>query len=131
MKRITIAVMALMSLTTAQAQEEKQDTAVFMNGCREFVNYVEGQAPLTKLTADSLIIYQDSIKERYRQIKPQLNDDQVGEYNRLMGRYTKRMLEYRGDRLSDGLQATGDSIAKTANRVGQQIRGFFKGLFNK
>lgn len=131
MKRITIAVMALMSLTTAQAQEEKQDTAVFMNGCREFVNYVEGQAPLTKLTADSLIIYQDSIKERYRQIKPQLNDDQVGEYNRLMGRYTKRMLEYRGDRLSDGLQATGDSIAKTANRVGQQIGGFFKGLFNK
>ena len=123
--------MALMSLTTAQAQEEKQDTAVFMNGCREFVNYVEGQAPLTKLTADSLIIYQDSIKERYRQIKPQLNDDQVGEYNRLMGRYTKRMLEYRGDRLSDGLQATGDSIAKTANRVGQQIGGFFKGLFNK
>ena len=131
MKRITIAVMALMSLTTAQAQEEKKDTAVFMNGCREFVNYVEGQAPLTKLTADSLIIYQDSIKERYRQIKPQLNDDQVGEYNRLMGRYTKRMLEYRGDRLSDGLQATGDSIAKTANRVGQQIGGFFKGLFNK
>ena len=131
MKRITIAMMALMSLTTAQAQEEKQDTAVFMNGCREFVNYVEGQAPLTKLTADSLIIYQDSIKERYRQIKPQLNDDQVGEYNRLMGRYTKRMLEYRGDRLSDGLQATGDSIAKTANRVGQQIGGFFKGLFNK
>ena len=131
MKRITIAVMALMSLTTAQAQEEKQDTAVFMNGCREFVNYVEGQAPLTKLTADSLIIYQDSIKERYRQIKPQLNDDQVGEYNRLMGRYTKRMLEYRGDRLSDGLQATGDSIVKTANRVGQQIGGFFKGLFNK
>ena len=48
-----------------------------------------------------------------------------------MGRYTKRMLEYRGDRLSDGLQATGDSIAKTANRVGQQIGGFFKGLFNK
>ena len=131
MKRITIAVMALMSLTTAQAQEEKQDTAVFMNGCREFVNYVEGQAPLTKPTADSLIIYQDSIKERYRQIKSQLNDDQVGEYNRLMGRYTKRMLEYRGDRLSDGLQATGDSIAKTANRVGQQIGGFFKGLFNK
>ena len=84
MKRITIAMMALMSLTTAQAQEEKQDTAVFMNGCREFVNYVEGQAPLTKLTADSLIIYQDSIKERYRQIKPQLNDDQVGEYNRLI-----------------------------------------------
>ena len=97
MKRITIAVMALMSLTTAQAQEEKQDTAVFMNGCREFVNYVEGQAPLTKPTADSLIIYQDSIKERYRQIKPQLNDDQVGEYNRLMGRYSGHWRQHRQD----------------------------------
>ena len=131
MKRITIAVMALMSLTTAQAQEERQDTAIFMNGCREFVKYVEELPALTKSEADSIINYQDSIVERYRQIKPQLNDDQVGEYNRLKGRYTKRMLAYRGDRLSDGLQATGDSIAKTANRVGQQIGGFFKGLFNK
>ena len=120
-----------MPIMAVQAQNEKQDTAIFMNGCREFVKYIESQPTLTKPMADSIIIYQDSIRERYHQIKPQLTDDQVGEYNRLKGRYTKRMLAYRSDRLSDGFQATGDSIAKTANRVSQQIGGFFKGLFEK
>ena len=49
----------------------------------------------------------------------------------LKGRYTRKMLAYRGDRLGEGLEATGDSIAKATGRVGSAIGGFFKGLFKK
>jgi hypothetical protein len=68
---------------------------------------------------------------QYRKIKPQLTDGQVEEYNTLKGRYTKKMLEYRGNRLGEGIEATGDSIAKATGRVGSAIGGFFKGLFKK
>ena len=45
--------------------------------------------------------------------------------------FTKKLLSYRGDRLGEGIEATGDSIAKATGRVGSAVGGFFKGLFKK
>jgi hypothetical protein len=129
MKKITITMMALMMLTTARA--EKNDTLQFMNAYRQFAAFVVAQPSLTKPLADSLIARQDTLMFQYRKIKPQLTDGQVEEYNTLKGRYTKKMLEYRGNRLGEGIEATGDSIAKATGRVGSAIGGFFKGLFKK
>ena len=129
MKKITITMMALMMLTTARA--EKNDTLQFMNAYRQFAAFVVAQPSLTKPLADSLIARQDTLMFQYRKIKPQLTDGQVEEYNTLKGRYTKKLLEYRGDRLGEGLEATGDSIAKATGRVGSAVGGFFKGLFKK
>ena len=129
MKKITITMMALMMLTTARA--EKNDTLQFMNAYRQFAAFVVAQPSLTKPLADSLIARQDTLMFQYRKIKPQLTDGQVEEYNTLKGRYTKKMLEYRGNRLGEGIEATGDSIAKATGRVASAIGGFFKGLFKK
>jgi hypothetical protein len=129
MKKITITMMALMMLTTARA--EKNDTLQFMNAYRQFAAFVVAQPSLTKPLADSLIARQDTLMFQYRKIKLQLTDGQVEEYNTLKGRYTKKMLEYRGNRLGEGIEATGDSIAKATGRVGSAIGGFFKGLFKK
>ena len=129
MKKITLTIMALMMLTSVKA--EPADTLQFMNAYRQFAAYVVSQRVLTKPVADSLIARQDTLMYQYRKIKPQLTDRQVEEYNRLKGRYTKKMLEYRGDRIGEGLEVTGDSIASTARRVGSAISGFFKGLFGK
>jgi len=129
MKKITITMMALMMLTTARA--EKNDTLQFMNAYRQFAAFVVAQPSFTKPLADSLIARQDTLMFQYRKIKPQLTDGQVEEYNTLKGRYTKKMLEYRGNRLGEGIEATGDSIAKATGRVGSAIGGFFKGLFKK
>ena len=129
MKKITITMMALMMLTTARA--EKNDTLQFMNAYRQFAAFVVAQPSLTKPLADSLIARQDTLMFQYRKIKHQLTDGQVEEYNTLKGRYTKKMLEYRGNRLGEGIEATGDSIAKATGRVGSAIGGFFKGLFKK
>lgn len=129
MKKITLTIMALMMLTSVKA--EPADTLQFMNAYRQFAAYVVLQRVLTKPVADSLIARQDTLMYQYRKLKPQLTDRQVEEYNRLKGRYTKKMLEYRGDRIGEGLEVTGDSIASTAGRVGSAISGFFKGLFGK
>ena len=65
----------------------------------------------------------------YLTLKPQLNDLQFEEYNRLKVLYTKKLLEYRGDLFTDSLEATGDSLSKAAGRAGKAVGGFFKGLF--
>lgn len=114
----------------AYAQQHVSDTLSFMSDYRKFVSFVVSQPSLTKAMADSLIVRQDTLMHQYRALKPQLNDSQVEEYNRLKGRYTKKLLEYRGDRFADGLEATGDSISKAAGRAGKAVGGFFKGLFD-
>ena len=113
------------------AQQQVSDTLKFMNDYRKFVSLVVSQPSLTKPLADSLIARQDTLMHQYRILKPRLNDLQVEEYNRLKGRYTKKLLEYRGDRLTEGLEATGDSISKAAGRAGKAVGGFFKGLFEQ
>ena len=144
MKKITITIVALMTLTAVSAQNnqnaqnvqpaktlQQSDTLQFMNAYRQFAAFVVAQPSFTKPLADSLIARQDTLMFQYRKIKPQLTDGQVEEYNTLKGRYTKKMLEYRGNRLGEGIEATGDSIAKATGRVGSAIGGFFKGLFKK
>ncbi len=111
--------------------QQENDTLKFMTEYRQFAKYVSSCKTLTKQTADSLMARQDELMHWYRKIKPRLNDNQVEEYNRLKGRYTKKILEYRGNRLEDGIGATGDSIAKAAGRAGKAIGGFFKGIFEK
>ena len=113
------------------AQQQVSDTLKFMNDYRKFVSFVVSQPSLTKPLADSLIARQDTLMHQYRILKPRLNDLQVEEYNRLKGRYTKKLLEYRGDRLTEGREATGDSISKAAGRAGKAVGGFFKGLFEQ
>ena len=151
MKKITILILALCALNvnaqkiqqtvnaqkiqqTVNAQKIQQtqnDTLQFMTAYRQFAAFVEKQPALTKPVADSLIVRQDSLMKQYRRIKPQLTGKQVEEYNTLKGRFTKKLLQYRGDRLGEGLEATGDSIAKATGRVGNAVGGFFKGLFSK
>lgn len=124
-----ISLIALVS--DAYAQQQVSDTLKFMNDYRKFVSFVVSQPSLTRPLADSLIARQDTLMHQYRTIKPLLNDLQVEEYNNLKGRYTKKLLEYRGDRFTDSLEAVGDSISKTAGRAGKAIGGFFKGLFEQ
>lgn len=131
MKKILIIVSVLMFMGEAYAQQQTSDTLKFMNDYRKFVSFVISQPSLTKPLVDSLIARQDTLMHQYRTLKPQLNDLQVEEYNRLKGRYTKKLLEYRGDRFTDNLEATGDSISKAAGRAGKAVGGFFKGLFEQ
>lgn len=128
MKKVLIVVGMLVLMGEAYAQQVT-DTLKFMNDYRKFVSFVESRPSLTKPQADSIIARQDTLMHQYRMLKPRLNDSQVEEYNRLKGRYTKKLLEYRGDRFTDSLEAAGDSISKTAGRAGKAIGGFFKGLF--
>ena len=130
MKKIVIICLALLAVGSIEAQTVKTDTTQFMKECREFGRFDE-VAFLNKKVVDSLALRQDTIIAHYRAIKPRLTDKQVEEYNRIKGRYTKRIIEYRGDCIGDGLQVTGDSIASAAGRVGKSIGGFFKGLFGK
>lgn len=131
MKKILTIVSMLMLMGEAYAQQPGSDTLKFMNDYRKFVSFVVSQPSLSRPVADSLIARQDTLMHQYRVLKPRLNDLQVEEYNRLKGRYTKKLLEYRGDRFTDSLEATGDSISKTAGRAGKAIGGFFKGLFEQ
>lgn len=129
MKKVFIIFCMMLFMGEVHAQQQVSDTLRFMNDYRKFVSFVVSQPSLTKPVADSLIARQDTLMHQYRSLKPRLNDSQVEEYNRLKGRYTKKMLEYRGDRFTDGLEATGDSISKAAGRAGKAVGGFFKGLF--
>ena len=129
MKKVFIIFCMMLFMGEVHAQQQVSDTLRFMNDYRKFVSFVVSQPSLTKPVADSLIARQDTLMHQYRSLKPRLNDLQVEEYNRLKGRYTKKMLEYRGDRFTDGLEATGDSISKAAGRAGKAVGGFFKGLF--
>ena len=129
MKKVLIIFCMMLFMGEVYAQQQVSDTLRFMNDYRKFVSFVVSQPSLTKPVADSLIARLDTLMHQYRSLKPRLNDSQVEEYNRLKGRYTKKMLEYRGDRFTDGLEATGDSISKAAGRAGKAVGGFFKGLF--
>ena len=129
MKKVLIIFCIMLFIGEVHAQQQVSDTLRFMNDYRKFVSFVVSQPSLTKPIADSLIARQDTLMHQYRLLKPRLNDLQVEEYNRLKGRYTKKLLEYRGDRFSDSLEATGDSISKVAGRAGKAVGGFFKGLF--
>ena len=129
MKKVLIIFCMMLFMGEVYAQQQVSDTLRFMNDYRKFVSFVVSQPSLTKPVADSLIARQDTLMHQYRSLKPRLNDLQVEEYNRLKGRYTKKMLEYRGDRFTDSLEATGDSISKAAGRAGKAVGGFFKGLF--
>lgn len=129
MKKVFIIFCMMLFMGEVHAQQQVSDTLRFMNDYRKFVSFVVSQPSLTKPVADSLIARQDTLMHQYRSLKPRLNDSQVEEYNRLKGRYTKKLLEYRGDRFTDGLEATGDSISKAAGRAGKAVGGFFKGLF--
>ena len=129
MKKVFMIVSMLVFMGEAYAQQQVSDTLKFMNDYRKFVSFVESRPSLTKPMADSLIARQDTLMHRYRILKPRLSNSQVEEYNRLKGRYTKKLLEYRGDRFTEDLEATGDSISKAAGRAGKAIGGFFKGLF--
>ena len=131
MKKILTIVSMLMLMGEAYAQQPVSDTLKFMNDYRKFVSFVVSQPSLSRPVADSLIARQDTLMHQYRVLKPRLNDLQVEEYNRLKGRYTKKLLEYRGNRFTDSLEAAGDSISKTAGRAGKAVGGFFKGLFEQ
>ena len=130
MKKIVFVCFALIAFSAVDAQTVKRDTTQFMKEIREFGRFSD-TAFLNKKVVDSLASRQDTLIAHYRAIKPRLSDNQVEEYNRIRGRYTKRILEYRGERVGDGLQATGDSIASAAGRVGKSVGGFFKGLFER
>ena len=137
MKRIVILMFSVAVMATANAQTTvkpqtvvKSDTAQFMRECRQFSLFVTN-TPVNKAMIDSLAVCQDTLTAHYRAIKPQLTDKQVEEYNRAKGRYARCVIEYRGEKVGEGLQASGDSIAKAAGRVGKAIGGYFKGIFGK
>ena len=130
MKKIVFICLAMLAVSSVDAQTLKTDTAQFMKEIREFGRFSD-VAFLNKKIVDSLAMRQDTLIAYYRSIKPSLSDNQVEEYNRIRGRYTKRIIEYRGERVGEGLQVTGDSIAAAAGRVGKSVGGFFKGLFER
>ena len=105
MKKVLIIFCMMLFMGEVYAQQQVSDTLRFMNDYRKFVSFVVSQPSLTKPVADSLIARQDTLMHQYRSLK------------------------YRGDRFTDGLEATGDSISKAAGRAGKAVGGFFKGLF--
>ena len=128
---VTTAVSAQTVETTANAKTTaKIDTAQFMRECRQFSVFVTN-APANKAVLDSLSVCQDTLMAHYHAVKPQLTDKQIEEYNRIKGRYARRVIEYEGEKVGEGLKATGDSIAKTAGKVGNAIGGYFKGIFGR
>lgn len=131
MRRLFLMMTAVLVLQSAQAQQQVADTARFMNAYRAFVDSVEHTKMIDKRIGDSLAVRYDSMVVRYRQVKPQLSDLQVQEYNTLKGRYLKRMLRYRQNRFTDDLEIAGDSIVNKAGRTGKAVKGFFEGLFGK
>lgn len=130
MKKIVLLCLLLLAVGGVKAQTVKTDTTKFLKEIREFGKYAD-KAVLNKKIVDSLASRHDTLIAHYRVIKPLLSDAQVEEYNRIRGRYTRRIIEYRGDRVGEGLQVTGDSIAAAAGRVGKSVGGFFKGLFER
>lgn len=125
-----MALTTMMATAQTATQVSDADTARFMNDYRQFVKYIE-RTPLNKQIVDSLAERQGELMQTYRALKPRLSDQQVEEYNRLKGRYSRYILEYRGEKVGEGLQATGDSIVKATGRVGKAVGGFFKGIFEK
>lgn len=142
MKKIVIMMLAIASMSavyaqtprkaanTRNAQTLKADTAQFMRECRQFDHYVR-TTPVNKAIIDSLAVCQDTLIAHYHAVKPKLNDKQIEEYNRAKGRYARCVIEYKGEKVGDGLKATGDSIAKAAGKVGNVIGGYFKGIFGR
>lgn len=131
MKKIVAMLFVLAAMASANAQTTvKNDTAQFMRECRQFSLYVMN-TPVNKAVLDSLAVCQDTLIAHYRVVKPLLTDRQVEEYNRAKGRFARRVIEYRGEKVGEGLQATGDSIAKVAGKVGKAIGGYFKGIFGR
>ena len=90
MKKTLMIFSMLVLMGDAYAQQQVSDTLKFMNDYRKFVSFVVSQPSLARSLADSLIARQDTLMHQYRTLKPQLNDLQVEEYNRLKGRYTKK-----------------------------------------
>jgi len=129
MKKIFVTFIACVSILSAHAQQN--DTLQFMTDYRHFIANVEQYPQFTKSVADSLGTIQRTFVRRYRAVKPQLNDAQVGEYNYLKGRYAKKMLAYHGNNISNDLQAAGDTIAKATSRARKAVGGYFKGIFKK
>ena len=139
MKKIVIMMLALATMSAVHAQTPqkavkvqtlKADTAQFMRECRQFDHYVR-TTPVNKAIIDSLAVCQDTLIAHYHAVKPMLNDKQIEEYNRAKGRYARCVIEYKGEKVGDGLKATGDSIAKAAGKVGNVIGGYFKGIFGR
>ena len=128
MRKIMMTLFLTLGMTLG-VQAQKSDTLQFMNSYRSFVSVVESQPQLNRHMVDSLSARQEELRTIYHQVKPQLNNAQVEEYNRLKGRFTKRMMAYHGDKIAEGVQLSADSIAKAASRAGKAIGGFFNGLF--
>ena len=128
MRKIMMTLFLTLGMTLG-VQAQKSDTLQFMNSYRSFVSFVESQPQLNRHMVDSLSARQEELRTIYHQVKPQLNNAQVEEYNRLKGRFTKRMMAYHGDKIAEGVQLSSDSIAKAASRAGKAIGGFFNGLF--
>lgn len=128
MRKIMMTLFLTLGMTLG-VQAQKSDTLQFMNSYRSFVSFVESQSQLNRHMVDSLSARQEELRTIYHQVKPQLNNAQVEEYNRLKGRLTKRMMAYHGDKIAEGVQLSADSIAKAASRAGKAIGGFFNGLF--
>ena len=126
------AVVSMKAQTTmnANSQTQKSDTAQFMRERRQFSHYVM-TTPVNKAIIDSLSVCQDTLMAHYHAIKPKLTEKQIEEYNLAKGRYARRVIEYKGEKVGDGLKATGDSIAKAAGKVGNVIGGYFKGIFGR
>lgn len=138
MKKIVIMMFALAAVVSMKAQTtvnanshtQKSDTAQFMRECRQFSHYVMTTL-VNKAIIDSLSVCQDTLMAHYHAIKPKLTEKQIEEYNLAKGRYARRVIEYKGEKVGDGLKATGDSIAKAAGKVGNVIGGYFKGIFGR
>ena len=128
MRKIMMTLFLTLGMTLG-VQAQKSDTLQFMNSYRSLVSFVESQPQLNRHMVDSLSARQEELRTIYHQVKPQLNNAQVEEYNRLKGRFTKRMMAYHGDKIAEGVQLSADSIAKAASRAGKAIGGFFNGLF--
>lgn len=128
MRKIMMTLFLTLGMTLG-VQAQKSDTLQFMNSYRSFVSFVESQPQLNRHMVDSLSARQEELRTIYHQVKPQLNNAQVEEYNRLKGRFTKRMMAYHGDKIAEGVQLSADSIGKAASRAGKAIGGFFNGLF--
>lgn len=129
MKKVIMMMLLSVSLQMPAQNVQKPDTAKFMNQYRSFVGMVDRDNVISKGNYARIDSAYHMLTNQYRQIKPYLSDAQVGEYNTLKGRYTRRLMQYRGDRVASGLEATGDTLMRKTSRARKAVGGWLDGLF--
>lgn len=139
MKKVILST-CLVACSMSVMSQNKMTSSQYLEQYKDFVVNVESHESITHSEYHSLDSVYTSLTSKYKLYKKGMTASQVGEYNELKNRYRRRIIKYRGQRFSNGVEETGDSVGSgmesAVNSAGNGIRktgatvgGFFKGMF--